>query len=175
MGVTGRGGAAAAALLLVLLMAPSIGSQRGRQDSATWSRGATHSLRHVFGVEGQQHKKHEPQTSLAPLAAPPWTSERDARRYEESTAGEGVQHPKEFKDEQTPESTVGEVHSESRHRPHKVPRPEAPRVPELPEHLPPGLASRLNQFPRVSAGPDDSPPHAFFQPRIQVCVCPSAA
>ncbi|XP_045128145.1 uncharacterized protein LOC123514346 [Portunus trituberculatus] len=169
MGVTGSESRAAAVLLLALLMAPSIGGQR--QESATRSLGATHSLRHVFGVEDQQYKTSQaPQTSRPSRAPPASTVQRDARRRGKSTAGEGVQHAKDFKDEQTPESTLPEVHSdpESRHRPHKVPRPEAPRVPELPEHLPPGLASRLNQFPRVAAGPDNSPPHAFFQPRIQV-------
>lgn len=180
MGATRRGAVATAGLLLALLAAQRGSCHRGRGGAgeATRAVGAAQRFRHVLGLKGQgQAFSAVPQTpghTHAPRGAPPLPGQH----AQHSVEPEAVRFTSGPGDEPGTGGRVpaGPADPGPRGRPKRLPSPEAPRVPAPPSHLPPGLASRLKEFPSVAADMDgaplSAPGHAFFDPRIQVTAPP---
>ncbi|XP_050734190.1 39S ribosomal protein L38, mitochondrial-like [Eriocheir sinensis] len=175
MGVTRCGAVAAAGLLMTLLAAPRGSCLRDGLGEGTQSVNAALRFRHVLGVGD-----HRQASSLAPLTPRDTEASRalapspPAQQSRHSAAAEAVRRVKDSREEPDKDKidTEGPRDLELQARTKSRPSPEAPRVPAPPEHLPPGLASRLKEFPSVAAAlegaPLPAPAHAFFEPRIQV-------
>ncbi|XP_069182170.1 uncharacterized protein [Procambarus clarkii] len=80
--------------------------------------------------------------------------------------------PDNLNGSEIPKAHGGQTTSQIPRRPENLRIPDAPRVPEVPNHLPLGLTNRLHEFPSLAEslhdGPESASMHSFFEPSIQV-------